>query len=435
MVKKNKNIISFLAKLFFIVLLIQLCVTYLYTNTKRFSITSLIRNTSFVIFIYLFIKTYKIYYLLLPFLLEIIIESIKYSGYQLDKYIATEYLYSDYFRELIKKNPIYSNFTEGIYGNMFGIELSDHTPENLKNVLSWTKDIYESSYKNKSQTVQGLNGTTYDDAYKLKKLGDNNKFKTICDICKVHKNMKILEIGFGEGDFLNYLKENYGIKAVGVSISEEQVKLVKSRGFEAYQMNMWDITNKIGTFDLVIQCGNLEYARCSFEGDNKYTEYFKIIQKILNKNGNYFITCLHMNDKAYDNFTLYDWFKVYILLYGNDGAYPHGKYALTKHAQNAKLKNIYQIELTNNYYLTSIFYLSTYGFINKQSNYFTYSELINSIIKTIADPYYIHSYLTFTPTSDFNWCPWLWQFIPCQRGDWFGQFSTLEYILFQNTEL
>ena len=42
MVKKSKNIISFLAKLFFIVLLIQLCVTYLYTNTKRFSITSLI---------------------------------------------------------------------------------------------------------------------------------------------------------------------------------------------------------------------------------------------------------------------------------------------------------------------------------------------------------------------------------------------------------
>lgn len=435
MVKKNKNIISFLAKLFFIVLLIQLCVTYLYTNTKRFSITSLIRNTSFVIFIYLFIKTYKIYYLLLPFLLEIIIESIKYSGYQLDKYIATEYAYSDYFRELNKTNTIYSNFSEGIYNNMFGIDLLDHSPENLKKMLSWTKNMYESSYKNKSQTVHGLNGTTYDDANKLKKIGDINKFKTICDICKVHKNMKILEIGFGEGDFLNYLKENYGIQAVGVSIADEQVKLIKSRGFEAYHMNMWDITNKIGTFDLVIQCGNLEYARCTNESETKYEDYFKIIQKMLNKNGKYFITCLHLTENIFNKLNLYDWVKMYILSFGNDGAYPNGKFALTKHAENAKLKNIFQIERTNEYYLTSILYLASYRFVNKENNIFTYLGLLDSIIKTIADPYYIHTYLCYTPTPNFNWCPWIWQFIPFQRGDWFGQFATLEYILFQNTEL
>jgi cyclopropane fatty-acyl-phospholipid synthase-like methyltransferase len=361
-------------------------------------------------------------------------ELLRYYGYTLDKYIATEYMYSDYFRELNKRNPIYSDLTEGLYGNMFGINLLNHTPENLKKVLSWTKDIYDTSYKNKSQTVNGLNGKTYNDANELKKIGDNNKFKQICELCKVNKNMKILEIGFGEGDFLNYLKDNYGINAVGVSISEEQVKLVKSRGFEAHQMNMWDITDKIGKFDLVIQCGNLEYARTSSESENKYTEYFKIIQKILNKNGNYFITCIHTQENAYNRFTLYDWIKAYILLFGNDGGYPHGKFVLTKHAQNAKLKNIYQIERTNDYYLTSIFYLSTFGFINNESIQFTYLGLLNSIIKTIAAPYYIHTYLCMASTPNFNWCPWLWQFIPCQRGDWFGQFVTLEYILFQNME-
>uniref|UniRef100_A0A6C0ES93 Uncharacterized protein n=1 Tax=viral metagenome TaxID=1070528 RepID=A0A6C0ES93_9ZZZZ len=118
MVKSNKTfkkntktpfgVISFL---FFIVLLIQILITYCYTNTKRFSIIALIRNSTFVIFIYLFIKTKKIMYLLLPLLIEFILEFMKYSGYQLDKYIATEYMYSDYFRELNKKNPIYSDLT------------------------------------------------------------------------------------------------------------------------------------------------------------------------------------------------------------------------------------------------------------------------------------------------------------------------------------
>jgi hypothetical protein len=246
--------------------------------------------------------------------------------------------------------------------------------------------------------------------------------------------MKILEIGFGEGDFMIYLKETYGINAVGVSISEEQVKLAKSRGFEAYHLNMWDITDKIGKFDLILQCGNIEYTRCASESENKYTEYFRIIQKILNKNGYYFITCLHLNENALKNYTFYDWIRAYILLFANDGAYPSGRFALTKHAENAKLKNIYQIEKTNEYYITSVFFLSTFGFINDKKINFTLSGLIDSIIKTIAAPYYIHTYLCMAPTSNYEWTPWLWQFIPCQREDWYGQFATLEYILFKNNE-
>jgi len=432
-IKKSLSLFN-ISFLFFIVLIIQLFITYCYTNTKRFSIMALIRNTTFVIFIYLFIKTRKFFYLLLPFLIEIIIEYVKYSGYQIDKYIATEYMYSDYFRELNKKNAIYSNLTEGIFGNIFGVDPSDHSPENLKKILNWSKDVYNNSYKNKTQEVIGLNGNKFDNMNELKKFGDKNKFKTICEICKVHKDMKILEIGFGEGDFMIYLKETYGINPVGVSISEEQVKLAKSRGFEAYHLNMWDITDKIGKFDLILQCGNIEYTRCSSESENKYTEYFKIIQKLLNKNGHYFITCLHLNENALKNYTYYDWIRGYILLFANDGAYPSGRFALTKHAKNANLKNIYQIEKTNEYYITSVFFLSTFGFINDKKIQFSYSGLFDAIIKTIAAPYYIHTYLCMAPTSNYEWTPWLWQFIPYQRGDWFGQFATLEYILFKNNE-
>ena len=373
-------------------------------------------------------------YLTFPFIIEIVINALKYYGYQLDKYIATEYIYSDMFRELSKKNPIYTNFSEGLYNNMFGINTLDHSENNLHTVLNWTKNVYDNAYKNKTQEVIGFNGQKFEDANALKKIGDVNKFKTICEICKVHKDMKILEIGFGEGDFMMYIKENYGISPVGVSISEEQVKLARSRGFVAHHMNMWDITNKIGHFDLILQCGNLEYARCPSESENKYTTYFKLIQSILNKNGNYFITCLHLNEHWNERYNLYDWVRAYFLAFGNDGAYPNGRFALTKHAENAKLKNIYQKEFTNDYYITSVFYFSTYGFINNKNNHFTIPGLMDATIKTIAAPYYIHSYLCYSPTKDYYWLPWLWEFVPHQRGDWFGQCATLEYILFQNTE-
>jgi len=431
---KKKNLLNPYIFLFFIILLVQIIITYLYTNSKKFSFAALIRNVSFVIFIYLFIKTKQFIYLFLPFLLEIITETLKYYGYQLDKYIATEYLYSDYFRNIVEKNKIYSNFSEGLYDNIFGINTLDHSPENLKKILNWTKEVYDNCYKNKTQVVTGLNGKRFENMIEIKKYGEIEKFKRICEICKIHKDMKVLEIGFGECDFMNYLKKTYGIKTVGVSISNEQVKLAKSKGFEAYHLDMWDITNKIGKYDLILQCGNLEYLRCCHESNNKYVEYFNIIQKVLNKNGKFFITCLHHPKNFMDHFTFYDYFRAYFLLFGNDGSYPNGKDVLTECANKSKLKNIYQEERTNDYLIHEIFFMSSYGFVNNNSNRLNATGVIDAIIKTIADPYYIHSYLCYSPTKDYYWLPWLWEFIPHQRGNWFGQYVTLEYILFQNDE-
>lgn len=59
------------------------------------------------------------------------------------------------------------------------------------------------------------------------------------------------------------------------------------------------------------------------------------------------------------------------------------------------------------------------------------SGVLDSIIKTIADPYYIHTYLCYSPTKDFYWLPWQWEFIPQNiNGKWMTP-VTLQYILFQ----
>ena len=58
--------------------------------------------------------------------------------------------------------------------------------------------------------------------------------------------------------------------------------------------------------------------------------------------------------------------------------------------------------------------------------------LLNSVVKTIAAPYYLHSYIQYTPNPyDYCSCAWMWQFIPKTRQGKYSSFVTLEYILLQ----
>ena len=417
-----------------ITVLIQLLITYFYTNTKEFSYRALIRNLSFVICIYLSIKLNKYYILLIPIILEIILEYAKIKGIYIEKYIATKYQYNDYWRDINEIDPLYSNFSEGNYDNIIGLNTKDHSQENIKKIADWCKIIYDESLLYKNKYLYDINGNKHN-GFELKLRTDYNKFKLIANICKIKPNMKILEIGFGEGDFMIYIKKNYNIDVVGVSISSEQVKIMKSKGFKAYCLNSWDMTSELlGTYDLILQCGNLEYVKCTGDSNDIYIKYSNIIKNLLNKNGKYFITCIHLNNNFKKKYwSIYDYINCYILWSGNDGYYPHGKDGFSKYAESVGLKNIYQEDRTNDYLITTVIFMSYLQCMknNKCFNSITFKNLFNSIIKTIAGPYYLHTYLCYSPTSNFYWLPWQWEFIPQFKNNQWMTPVTLEYILFQ----
>ena len=134
------------------VIIIQVCVTYLFTNTKKFSIRALIRNLSIGICIYFYIMFKEIYILLIPLLLEIIIEIAKWNGFHIEKYIATEYLYSDYFHDLsIETDTIYTNYSEGNCDKLFGFDTKDHSSDNVKKILDWSEQVYNDAYDKKRE--------------------------------------------------------------------------------------------------------------------------------------------------------------------------------------------------------------------------------------------------------------------------------------------
>jgi cyclopropane fatty-acyl-phospholipid synthase-like methyltransferase len=424
--------------IFTIILIIQYLITYYYTNTKWFSYLATIRNLSLGLGIYFFLKTYNCSYLLLPLFIELSIILSKHYGFHFEKYIATEYQYNDYWRNIVKENNIFASFSEGNYDGIFGIDTKDHSEENLKKILKWTNELYNNAHKNKTSTFYGINGEKFENMEEIQKIGLEKKFESISEMCNINSSMRILEIGFGEGDFMIYLKEKYGINTIGISISQEQVDLMKSRGFQAYKMDMWDMTPEfLGEFDLILQLGNLEYCRCTGESSTKYTDYFEIVKKILKPNGLFFITCIHCNNNIMDKFTFYDYIRGFFLLYSNDGAYPaEGKYALLEHAEKANLTIIKQEERTNDYWITSVIYSSAYEyyFKNKKNSLMNLNSFVDAMIKTIAGPFFIHVYLCYTPTSDYYWVPWNWQFIPQQKGEQFISPVNLQYILFKNTQ-
>ena len=426
----NNVIIIFI--LVFITIVIQAIITYNFTNTKKLSLRAFIRNFSFVICIYYFIKTNIIALLFIPFIIEIIIEFAKYKGFHIEKYIATEYQYNDYWREINKHDIIFSNFSEGNYDKILGFNTLDHSQENLKRILDWSKKTYDDSLKNKTPYLLDYNNKKHY-APEIKNITDQNKFKLICEICKIKPGMKILEIGFGEGDFINYIKNEYNIDVVGVSIAHEQVKLIESRGFKGHTMNSWDMTPEVlGTFDLILQCGNLEYILLTGESYEKYAEYSRIINRLLNKNGKYFITCIHFNQQ-FKNSSFYDKLRCYFLWSGNDGRYPSGKDGFTKYAQKAGLTPIFQQDRTNDYFITTVIFMSYLQCMknNKCVNSVSFSGLLEALFKTIAGPYYLHTYLCYSPTSDFNWLPWQWEFIAQYKDGILESPTTLEYILFE----
>ena len=423
---------------FIITIIIQLIVTYIFTKTKRFSIRATVRNLSIAFAIYYSIVFKNYFFLLLPIVLEIIIEGLRFKGYNMDPYVATEYQYSDYWNDLIKKNYLVSNLTEANFDGILGFNTIDNSSENNKKNYDWCKYAYTESLNKPNAVLYDMNNEVVPEPKILKKLTDDRKFELIANKCNIKPGMRILEIGFGYGDFMDYIYEHYQIRPIGLSISKEQVKNIKKRGFEAHNMNAWDMTpEKIGTFDLILQCGNLEYIlNCGEDPKEKYTKYSSIIKKLLKHNGTYFITCCHQNEKFFTSKTgwySFDYYlHAYLLWAGNDGWYPKFKNGFSKYANEVGLKTIYQEDRTNDYYITMNLFFSYFQSYNGSCvTSISISSLIDALFKTIAGPYFIHTYLCYLSTNDHNWTPFMWSFAPQNKnGKWVPPF-TLQYIMFQ----
>ncbi len=107
------------------------------------------------------------------------------------------------------------------------------------------------------------------------------KLDLICKKVGLKPGMKILDIGCGWGSFAKFAAEKYQVEVVGVTLSENQVKLGQERckGLPV-EIRLQDYREVAGTFDRIISIGMFEHV-----GPRNYATYMKKAASLLKEEG------------------------------------------------------------------------------------------------------------------------------------------------------
>ncbi len=120
-----------------------------------------------------------------------------------------------------------------------------------------------------------------------------NKVAYILKKLNLKENDTLLDIGCGWGELIISAVKKYKVKALGVTLSREQMEKanerIKKEGLEDYvEVQLIDYRNiKNRTFDKIVSVGMIEHV-----GKEYLAEYFTVINSLLNKGGISLLHCI-----------------------------------------------------------------------------------------------------------------------------------------------
>ncbi len=125
----------------------------------------------------------------------------------------------------------------------------------------------------------------------------------------IEPGMRVLDIGCGWGGMGLTLARDYGAEVVGVTLSEEQIKVAKERaraeGLEdKVDFRLQDYREVEGTFDRIVSVGMFEHVGVPY-----YREYFSHIHDKLTEDG---VALIHTIGRAEPPGTTSSWIAKYI---------------------------------------------------------------------------------------------------------------------------
>lgn len=106
------------------------------------------------------------------------------------------------------------------------------------------------------------------------------KMDLICRKLKLKKGETLLDIGCGWGGFDKYAAEKYGVKVVGITVSNEQAKFARefTKGLNV-EIRVMDYRNLKGKFDKIVSIGMFEHV-----GYKNYKTFFKKVSELMKEN-------------------------------------------------------------------------------------------------------------------------------------------------------
>lgn len=132
-----------------------------------------------------------------------------------------------------------------------------------------------------------------------------NKLDMICRKLQLQPGMRLLDIGCGWGSLIGYAAENYGVSAVGLTISKEQVDYARQKyaGLPV-EFKLEDYRNVEGNFDAIVSVGMFEHV-----GYKNYKPFMKIARRCLKENGLFLLHTIASNESRRN---CDSWFDKYI---------------------------------------------------------------------------------------------------------------------------
>lgn len=247
-----------------------------------------------------------------------------------------------------------------------------------------------------------------------------NQFKWISDMLGISKDFRLLDIGCGNGNLLEFAEIEYSARSYGITLSREQVDYCRSKKLNVSLNNYRNLPGSWkNCFDGIVANGSLEHF-CSAEDalngnqNDIYKEMFEIFSELLDSNSEskkVVTTSIHFSDNKINPrkflrnpiMNLFDskHFHFSILNRGYGGGFYPFKGQLEECAEGI-FEMINEVDGTEDYRFTSEDWKKFLKRNLFHSNEFLFSLTKNLLSKPLKTVYAAASFIG--PES------WLWQF-------------------------
>ena len=138
-------------------------------------------------------------------------------------------------------------------------------------------------------------------------VAQEQKLDLICRKLDFQPGQRILDIGCGWGSFARFAAERYGVKVLGINVSEDQLRLgrekCKGLDVELRFMDYRDVASE-GPFDHVVSIGMFEHV-----GVKNYEQYFEVARDCVKDDGLFLLHTIGRNKSVT---TLEPWIDKYV---------------------------------------------------------------------------------------------------------------------------
>jgi cyclopropane fatty-acyl-phospholipid synthase-like methyltransferase len=293
-----------------------------------------------------------------------------------------------------------------------GFEIWDQT-ERTVNCYNWFEHYFDKEY-DKIKFIDYSESIFFDNYDISANMATENKYDYIYKELELTPGQKLLDCGCGIGTWIEYCKKK-GVDVVGITLSEEQAKVIRKKGIEVY-VNDYRVLNEdfIGKFDAITILGSSEHI-CTSHGFhtrdersyNTYFSLFNLIKKYLKpeKTCKLLFTSLVKSNEEY---VLNDWLQGYVLErhYG-------GYYTSAEKISKAIKENGFEIisikDHTKDYHWISVIEPSHFGHWWIKWHQDPIDKIIYILRGLLTDPFLIHHWLYYIRDT------WMWQFGGYQR--------------------